>query len=68
MSWSEVHPFARNKLAARRQLGVCPQFDTTDYMTVTEHLSFYARVRGVQDIETNVSQVIQAVGLSAYKT
>jgi ATP-binding cassette subfamily A (ABC1) protein 3 len=68
MSWSEVHPFARNKLAARRQLGVCPQFDTTDYMAVTEHLPFYARVRGVQDIETNVSQVIQAVGLSAYKT
>jgi ATP-binding cassette subfamily A (ABC1) protein 3 len=58
----------RNQLAARRQLGVCPQFDTTDYMTVTEHLSFYARVRGVQDIDTNVSRVIQAVGLSAYKT
>lgn len=58
----------RNQLAARKLLGVCPQFDTTDYMTVTEHLSFYARVRGVQDVETNVSRVIQAVGLSAYKT
>jgi ATP-binding cassette subfamily A (ABC1) protein 3 len=75
-----IHPSAResdvfvggasirkNQLAARKLLGVCPQFDTTDYMTVTEHLSFYARVRGVQDVETNVSQVIQAVGLSAYK-
>jgi ATP-binding cassette subfamily A (ABC1) protein 3 len=36
-------------------------------MTVTEHLSFYARVRGVRDVDTNVSQVIQAVGMSAYK-
>lgn len=57
----------KNKLAARKMLGVCPQFDTTDYMTVTEHLSFYARVRGVRDIETNVSKCIQAVGLSPYK-
>lgn len=57
----------RNQLAARKLLGVCPQFDTTDYMTVTEHLSFYARVRGVQDVGTNVSRVVQAVGLSAYK-
>lgn len=57
-----------DQLAARRLLGVCPQFDTTDYMTVTEHLSFYARVRGVQDVNANVSRVIRAVGLSAYKT
>ena len=57
----------KNQLAARKLLGVCPQFDTTDYMTVTEHLSFYARVRGVEDVDANVSQVIQAVGLSAYK-
>lgn len=57
----------KNQLTARKMLGVCPQFDTTDYMTVTEHLSFYARVRGVRDVETNVSRVIQAVGLSPYK-
>ena len=57
----------RNQLAARKLLGVCPQFDTTDYMTVTEHLTFYARVRGVQNVDVNVFQVIQAVGLSAYK-
>lgn len=57
----------KNKLAARKMLGVCPQFDTTDYMTVTEHLSFYARVRGVRDVETNVSKCIHAVGLGPYK-
>lgn len=58
----------KHQLAARKMLGVCPQFDTTDYMTVTEHLSFYARVRGVRDIDNNVSRVIQAVGLSPYKS
>lgn len=57
----------KNQIAARKMLGVCPQFDTTDYMTVTEHLSFYARVRGVRDVKTNVARVIHAVGLSPYK-
>lgn len=35
-------------------------------MTVLEHLRFYARVRGVSDIEHNVQAVIQAVGLQAF--
>lgn len=37
-----------------------------DQMTVIEHLQFYARVRGVVDIEHNVSAVIEAVGLQAF--
>ncbi|CAG8958406.1 hypothetical protein HYFRA_00011083 [Hymenoscyphus fraxineus] len=48
---------------ARAQLGVCPQFDATDVMTTREHLQFYGRVRGVSDVESNVSAVLQAVGL-----
>lgn len=37
-----------------------------DQMTVVEHLRFYARVRGIADIEHNVSAVIRAVGLQAF--
>lgn len=56
-----------NRLGARRLLGVCPQFNTMDYMTVTEHLSFYARVRGVPDVSNNVAKTIEAVGLTGYR-
>lgn len=37
-----------------------------DQMTVVEHLRFYARVRGVAEIEHNVEAVIRAVGLQAF--
>ena len=49
-------------------LGVCPQFDATDTMTVIEHLQFYARIRGVDEVDCNVSEVIRAVGLTAFQT
>lgn len=52
--------------AARNHLGVCPQIDALDQMTVREHLEFYARVRGISDVEHNVSAVLQAVGLEAF--
>lgn len=53
--------------AARRHLGVCPQFDAIDQMTVAEHLRFYARVRGISDIDAQVSAVIDAVGLQLFR-
>lgn len=57
------------KLAeARPNLGVCPQFDAIDQMTVREHLEFYAKVRGIPDVEHNVAAIIQAVGLEAFAT
>lgn len=37
-----------------------------DQMTVLEHLHFYARVRGVTEIEHNVKAVLKAVGLEAF--
>ncbi|KAL8864543.1 MAG: hypothetical protein Q9174_007313 [Haloplaca sp. 1 TL-2023] len=37
-----------------------------DLMTVHEHLSFYARARGVPDIRSNVAKVMEAVGLTPY--
>lgn len=58
----------RQRAAARSHLGVCPQFDAIDSMTVLEHLRFYARIRGIPDIEHNVQAVVRAVGLDAFTT
>lgn len=60
---------ARSLAAARSHLGVCPQFDAVDTMTVLEHLRFYARVRGIpaSGMEYNVEQVIRAVGLTQFR-
>lgn len=58
----------RHLAAARSHLGVCPQFDAVDQMTVQEHLRFYARVRGIPDVEHNVEAIIRAVGLRAFRT
>lgn len=57
----------KNRAAARAHLGVCPQFDAMDRMTVTEHLVFYARIRGVEDVDYNVEEVIRAVGLDEFR-
>lgn len=59
-------PVSKNRALARSHLGVCPQFDATDQMTVLEHLRFYAKIRGVSDVEHNVREVIRAVGLIPY--
>ena len=56
------------RAAARGHLGVCPQFDAMDSMTVTEHLYFYARARGVPDPEASVNAILQATGLVLFQT
>ncbi|RMZ89888.1 hypothetical protein DV736_g2866, partial [Chaetothyriales sp. CBS 134916] len=56
----------RHRAQARSRLGVCPQFDAIDKMTVKEHLDLYARARGVSDPTHNVDAVIHAVGLDPY--
>lgn len=62
-------PVSRHRAAARNHLGVCPQVDAVDQMTVLEHLRFYARIRGIasKDINNNVEEVIRAVGLGIYQ-
>ncbi|KAI5922780.1 hypothetical protein F4810DRAFT_235515 [Camillea tinctor] len=59
---------SRHRAMARSHLGVCPQFDAIDSMTVLEHLRFYARIRGIPDVEHNVQAVLHAVGLEAFST
>ncbi|ORY15442.1 hypothetical protein BCR34DRAFT_477845 [Clohesyomyces aquaticus] len=52
--------------SARSSLGVCPQFDSADVLTVTETLQFFARIRGVDDVSGNVNTVIAACGLEPW--
>ncbi|KAI0113211.1 P-loop containing nucleoside triphosphate hydrolase protein [Daldinia grandis] len=59
---------SRRRAEARSHLGVCPQFDAIDSMTVLEHLRFYARIRGIPDVDHNVQAVLRAVGLEAFST
>ena len=63
----EEIPLSKRRAAARLHLGVCPQVDACDQMTVLEHLRFYARVRGVDDVEHNVHEVIRAVGIGPFQ-
>ena len=60
-------PLSKHRDLARNSLGVCPQVDACDQMTVLEHLRFYARVRGVTEVEHNVQEVLHAVGLEPFK-
>ncbi|KAK9239022.1 hypothetical protein V1525DRAFT_431323 [Lipomyces kononenkoae] len=58
-----------NRAQARTHLGVCPQFDAIDQMTVGETLAFYARLRGLKgaDVNHNVDEIVSAVGLSRFR-
>jgi ATP-binding cassette subfamily A (ABC1) protein 3 len=56
----------KDRRTARARLGVCPQFDAVDQMTVLEHLEFYAGVRGVSDAQRNARQIVKAVGLDRF--
>ncbi|KAL8909004.1 MAG: hypothetical protein Q9207_000455 [Kuettlingeria erythrocarpa] len=62
----EQFPLSKRRAMARNSLGVCPQVDACDQMTVLEHLRFYARVRGVEDVEHNVQEGLKAVGLEPF--
>ncbi|KAK7744799.1 hypothetical protein SLS62_010032 [Diatrype stigma] len=55
-----------NKRLAQQNLGVCPQFDALDMLTVKEQLIFYARCKGVQDIQGDVEYVMGKVGITAH--
>ncbi|KAK3711837.1 hypothetical protein LTR37_009355 [Vermiconidia calcicola] len=54
-------------VAARNQLGVCPQFDAIDAMTLRENLSFYARARGVPDENHNITELIARLDLTPHQ-
>lgn len=58
-----------NRAQARQHLGVCPQFDAMDKLSVTETLHFYAMLRGLnrEDRDHNVEHIIGATGLDRFR-
>jgi ATP-binding cassette subfamily A (ABC1) protein 3 len=60
------HSILSAPIVARANLGVCPQFDSADVLTVYETLHFFAKTRGVTNIEHNVQTVISACGLEPW--
>lgn len=60
------HSVLTSPVAARASLGVCPQFDSADALTVRETLRFFAKIRGVKDIDHNVSTVISVCGIEQW--
>ncbi|KAF8539799.1 hypothetical protein BDD12DRAFT_736325 [Trichophaea hybrida] len=60
------HSISRQRSLARTSLGVCPQFDAIDNLTVAQTLSFYAAVKGVDNVPHNVREIIRAVGLEFF--
>ena len=57
----------RNTHKARLQMGVCPQDDAVDNLTVRQTLSFYASVKGLKKIESNVNKVLNALNITVYE-
>ncbi|KAM7205792.1 putative ABC transporter [Naviculisporaceae sp. PSN 640] len=51
---------------AQKSIGVCPQFDALDLLTVRQHLEFYANIKGVKDVKGNVETLMARVGLSEF--
>ncbi|KAK3689693.1 hypothetical protein B0T22DRAFT_177099 [Podospora appendiculata] len=54
---------SRHPRLAQRRIGVCPQFDALDLLTTRQHLDFYARIKGIRDVDTDVNLVMSRVGL-----
>ena len=53
--------------AARRSLGICPQHNILfDSLTVTEHLFFFLRLKGIKPRRCDVHESAQEVGLGEF--
>jgi ABC-type multidrug transport system ATPase subunit len=52
---------------AKLQMGVCPQDDAVDNLTVRQTLSFYASVKGLKNVAGNVDKVLHALNITMYE-
>lgn len=52
---------------ARVHLGVCPQDDAVDNLTVRQTLNFYASVKGLKNVSGNVDKVLNALNIKMYE-
>ncbi|KAH8171967.1 aldehyde dehydrogenase family protein [Sarocladium implicatum] len=66
MIWVDGVNALKHRSRARAKIGVCPQIDPLDAMTVTEHLLFYARIRGVKTPRWNVNILLDSLGLREF--
>ena len=57
----------RNPHRARVHMGVCPQDDAVDNLTVRQTLAFYASVKGLKRVESNVDKVLNALNITIYE-
>ena len=57
----------RQARKARLNVGVCPQDDAVDNLTVRQTLEFYAAVKGLQRIKENVRKVMNALDITVYE-
>jgi len=53
---------------ARLHMGVCPQDDAIDNLTVRQTLSFYATVKGLKNVAGNVEKVLSALNIKIYES
>lgn len=54
----------KNTQMAREHIGVCPQFDAIDKITARQELQFYARIKGIENVNRDVELVMNKVGLT----
>ncbi|PMD40375.1 P-loop containing nucleoside triphosphate hydrolase protein [Hyaloscypha variabilis F] len=53
---------------ARLHMGVCPQDDAIDNLTMRQTLSFYATVKGLKNVAGNVEKVLSALNIKIYES
>lgn len=53
---------------ARSQMGVCPQDDAIDNLTVRQTLNFYATVKGLHNVSANVDKVLNALSITSFQS
>lgn len=52
---------------ARLHMGVCPQDDAIDNLTVRQTLKFYATVKGLKNVKGNVDKVLAALNIITFE-
>lgn len=57
----------RHPHQARVHMGVCPQDDAVDNLTVRQTLAFYASVKGLKNVSGNVDRVMSALNITIYE-
>lgn len=57
----------KNPHKARLHMGVCPQDDAIDNLTVRQTLTFYATVKGLRNPEANVDKVLTALNITTFE-